>query len=85
MNDGRYARFIRMRTTAIRIAGCLVASALISAQSIAAPPASLDAKAIGEASGATATATPDGVVKIGWSRTDVTVTVDGMTLPPAAG
>jgi hypothetical protein len=85
MNDDRYARFVRMRITAIRIAGCLVASALISAQSIAGPPASLDAKAIGEASGATATATPDGVVKIGWSRTDVTVTVDGMTLPPAAG
>src|ERR1700692_3993278 len=85
MNDGRYARLVRMRITAIRIAGCFVASALISAQSIAAPPASLDAKAIGEASGATATATPDGVVKIGWARTDVTVTVDGMTLPPAAG
>src|SRR6267378_2548603 len=85
MNDGRYARFVRMRITAIRIAGCLAASALISAQSIAAPPASPDAKAIGEASGATATTTPDGVVKIGWPRIDVTVTVDGMTLPPAAG
>src|SRR5260370_27676243 len=85
MNDGRYARFVRMRITAIRIAGCLAASALISAQSIAAPPASLDAKAIGEASGATATPTPDGVVKIGWPRTDVTITVAGMTLPPAAG
>jgi hypothetical protein len=81
----RYGRFAGLRITAIRIAGCLVASALISAQSIAGPPASLDAKAIGEASGATATATPDGVVKIGWSRTDVSVTVDGMPLPPAAG
>jgi len=57
----------------------------MSADSIAAPPASLDARAIGQASGATATTTPDGVVKIGWPRTDVTVTVDGMTLPPAAG
>jgi len=85
MNDGRYVRFVRMRITAIEIAACLVAGALISAQSIAAPPASLDAKAIGEASGATAAATPDGVVRIGWSRTDVTVTVDGMTLAPAAG
>src|ERR1700686_3488760 len=85
MNDGRYARFVRMRITAIRIAGCLAASALISAQSIAAPPASLDAKAVGEASGGAAITTPDGVVKIGGSRTDVTVTVDGMTLPPAAG
>ncbi|MEY2161536.1 MULTISPECIES: DUF1259 domain-containing protein [unclassified Rhodanobacter] len=45
----------------------------------------LDPKAIGAASGATATTTPDGVVKIGWSRTDVAVTVDGMKLPPAAG
>src|SRR6266403_2052299 len=41
MNDGRYARFVRMRITAIRIAGCLAASALISAQSIAAPAAGL--------------------------------------------
>ena len=81
----RYGRFAGLRITAIRIAGCLVASALISAQSIAGPPASLDTKAIGEASGATATATPDGVVKIGWSRTDVSVTVDGVKLPPAAG
>jgi len=32
MNDGRYARFVRMRITAIRIAGCLAASALISAR-----------------------------------------------------
>src|SRR5882724_2229510 len=85
MNDGRYTRFVRRRITAIRIAGCLAASALISAQSIAAPSESPDAKAIGEASGATATPTPDGVVKIGWPRTDVTVTVEGMTLPPAAG
>ncbi|HET7064258.1 MAG TPA: DUF1259 domain-containing protein [Rudaea sp.] len=45
----------------------------------------LDAKAIGDASGAAATATADGVVKIGWPRTDVSVTVDGMKLPPAAG
>jgi hypothetical protein len=67
------------------IAGWAVAGPLTSADSIAAVPASLDATAIGEASGATATATPDGVVKIGWPRTDVTVTVDGMTLPPAAG
>jgi Domain of Unknown Function (DUF1259) len=84
MNDGRYTRFTGLWIPAMWIAGCLVASALISAPTIAAP-ASLDAKAIGEASGATATATPDGVVRIGWPRTDVTVTVDGMTLPPTAG
>ncbi len=83
MNARRHGRFAALRITVTWIAGCLVASALMSADSIAAPPASLDARAIGQASGATATTTPDGVVKIGWPRTDVTVTVDGMTLPPA--
>src|SRR5256885_7697569 len=85
MNARRYERFAALRITVTWIAGCLVASALMSADSIAAPPVSLDAKAIGKASGARATTTPDGVGKIGWARTDVTVTVDGMTLPPAAG
>jgi len=46
--------------------------------------ASLDAAAIGEAAGTKATTQKDGVVKIGWSRSDVPVTVDGMRLPPAA-
>ena len=45
----------------------------------------LDPASIGEASGATPTVAEDGVVRIGWSRTDVAVTVDGMKLPPAAG
>ena len=61
MNDGRYECPVRTRITAIGIAACLVTSALISAQCIAAPPASLDAKALGEASGATTTSSPDGV------------------------
>ena len=47
--------------------------------------ASLDAAAIGKAAGTKATTQKDGVVKIGWSRSDVPVTVDGMRLPPAAG
>ena len=47
--------------------------------------AALDADAIAKASGRAATAQPDGVVRIGWPRTDVTVTVDGTVLPPAAG
>ena len=50
-----------------------------------AKPAPLDADKIGAAAGATATTTPDGVVRIGWPRTDVTVTVDGMPLKPFAG
>lgn len=48
-------------------------------------PAALDANKIGLASGAKATTTPDGVVRIGWPRTDVAVKVDGMPLKPFAG
>jgi len=66
------------------LALCVVLGAFAPTGSQA-EPQSLDAKAIGDASGAAATATPDGVVKIGWPRTDVSVTVDGMKLPPAAG
>ena len=45
----------------------------------------LDVEAIGRASGTEATTTPDGVVRIAWSRDDVPVMVDGLRLPPAAG
>ena len=48
-------------------------------------PAPLDADKIGTAAGAKATTTPDGVVRIGWPRTDVAVKVDGMSLKPFAG
>src|SRR5262245_37687707 len=48
-------------------------------------PAPLDAERIGKAAGAKATTTSDGVVRIGWPRTDVKVTVDGMPLKPFAG
>src|SRR5262245_21026465 len=48
-------------------------------------PRRLDAEKIGPAAGAKATTTPDGVVRIGWPRTDVKVTVDGMPLKPFAG
>jgi hypothetical protein len=47
--------------------------------------ATLDPAAIGNAAGVEAKAQPDGVIKIGWSRSDVPVTVDGMRLSPAAG
>src|SRR5262245_49093274 len=49
------------------------------------PAHKLDADKIGEAAGTKATTTPDGVVRIGWPRTDVEVTVDGMPLKPFAG
>jgi len=45
----------------------------------------LDARAIGDAAGTGATTTSDGVVRVGWSRDDVPVSVDGLQLPPAAG
>ncbi|MEZ0469925.1 DUF1259 domain-containing protein [Luteimonas salinilitoris] len=63
--------------------------ALLLALTLGSAPAfaarKLDPALIGEASGATPSVAEDGVVRIGWSRTDVTVTVDGMALPPAAG
>lgn len=51
----------------------------------AADKSGLDAKAIGKAAGTEATTKADGVVRIGWSRTDVPVTIDGLKFPPAAG
>jgi len=63
---------------------CVALGAFTPTGSQAEPPL-LDAKAIGAASGAAASATADGVVRIAWPRTDVSVTVDGMKLPSAAG
>ncbi len=45
----------------------------------------LDKSVIEKAAGTQATVTDDGVVRIGWSRNDVEVKVDGMPFPPAAG
>jgi len=45
----------------------------------------LDAVAIGKAAGAQTTTGADGVVRVGWPRTDVEVSVDGARLEPAAG
>jgi hypothetical protein len=49
------------------------------------PAPKLDAAKIGAAAGTKATTTKDGVVRIGWARTDVAVKVDGMPLKPFAG
>lgn len=46
---------------------------------------SLDAEAISKAAAVEATVKDDGVVRIGWKRTDVPVTVDGLPLPAPAG
>jgi hypothetical protein len=69
----------RNRSTVACAAFFFVMSALQAAA------AALDVDAIAKASGTSATAQPDGVVRIGWPRTDVTVTVDGVALPAAAG
>jgi hypothetical protein len=45
----------------------------------------LDGGKIGAAANSKVTTTPDGVVRLGWPRTDVAVTVDGMPLKPAGG
>src|SRR5437868_6817213 len=67
-------------------AGLLVPLALWAGLALgAAPEGRLDADKIGRAAGAKATTTPDGVVRIGWPRTDVKVAVDGMALKPFAG
>lgn len=46
---------------------------------------SLDAERIGRIVGSQATTADDGVVRVGWARDDVAVTVDGMPLKPFAG
>ena len=45
----------------------------------------LDDGAIGELMGVPTTTTADGVVRVSWPRTDVPVTVDGMSFNPGAG
>jgi len=47
--------------------------------------AALDADALGKAAGAKVTTQADGVMRIGWSRSDVEVHVDGMPFKPQAG
>lgn len=44
-----------------------------------------DIEAIEQAAGVPAAVKDDGVVRIGWTRDDVPVTVDGAAFPPAAG
>lgn len=45
----------------------------------------LNAETIGRAAGTKPTTTPDGVVRIAWSRGDVKVTIDNMPFQPSAG
>lgn len=49
------------------------------------PEARLNAEKIGQSAGIKATTSPDGVIRVGWARTDVSVKVDGVPLHPFAG
>ncbi|MBI1372072.1 MAG: DUF1259 domain-containing protein [Phycisphaera sp.] len=66
------------------VAALAVCCALLAGVS-SARAAGLDAAAIGEATGAKTTVADDGVVRIGWKRDDVAVTVDGVPFPASAG
>jgi ketosteroid isomerase-like protein len=61
------------------------ALALAVAGNVAAVACDLNADKVGQAIGVKATTTADGVVRVGWPRSDVKVTVDGMSLRPFAG
>src|SRR3954471_5396222 len=77
---------MKTRTGLILAGACVLAILGIWAGGASsADGASLDAEKIATASGARATTTKDGVVRIGWPRTDVKVKVDGMQLHPFAG
>jgi Domain of Unknown Function (DUF1259) len=78
---------MRMRRTLFLIPGTVILAALAMAGSFseAGSEARLDAEKIGRAAGVKATTSPDGVVRVGWARTDVSVKVDGIPLHPFAG
>src|SRR5438034_954137 len=62
-----------------------VLSAMLAFSAHPALAAELDPKIISQATGAKTTVTPDGIVRIGWERSDVLVKVDGVKLKPFAG
>jgi hypothetical protein len=77
---------MKMRPTGILVVGGIaLAWAATGSFSGAEPEMRLDGEKIGQAAGVKATTSPDGVVRIAWARTDVSVKVDGMTLHPFAG
>lgn len=73
-----FRQFRSVLTVAAMLACAVGAAPAFAAESV-------DPRVVAEASGAEPTVADDGVVRIGWSRNDVEVTVDGMPLPPAAG
>lgn len=77
---------MRIRTTVFLIAGTVIL-ALATAGLVSGVDSEgrLDPEKIGQAAGVRATTSPDGVVRVGWARTDVSVKVDGIPLHPFAG
>lgn len=65
--------------------GGVLMMAMLAGSAVFAAPGGLDADAIAQASGAKAAVQADGVVRIGWKRDDVKVTVDGEPFPAPAG
>jgi hypothetical protein len=78
---------MRSNTTLLAAGAAVLAAVVVwaSAALTAGRGLTLDAGKIGKAAGTKATTTKDGVVRIGWARTDVKVKVDGMPLHPFAG
>src|SRR5215469_10416921 len=73
------------RSYLVLLSPSLIVLASSIGSALAAPERRLDADKIGSAAGSKATTTTDGVVRIGWARTDVAVKIDGMAFKPAAG
>jgi hypothetical protein len=78
-------RSVAARTRASYLLAIVTATGMLQFASLSAFAAPLDAKAISMAAGTNATVMDDGVLRIGWSRNDVPVTVDGLNFPAAAG
>jgi Domain of Unknown Function (DUF1259) len=76
---------LNRKSLMLALAGVLSAGMIAVWLQAAPEQARLDPAKIGEASGAKPTVAPDGVVRIAWPRTDVSVAVDGMPLKPFAG
>jgi hypothetical protein len=90
--------YLRWPTLAVSVTACAVLGLALCSNFSGLKPVKADepkkatdnnrpvgADMISKAAGVKATTTPDGVVRIGWARTDVTVKVDGTELKPFAG
>jgi hypothetical protein len=63
----------------------LFAAACAHRGAVPTPARRIDVAAVAKATGQSPVVSPDGVVRVSWTRTDVDVVIDGSVLPPAAG